>query len=468
MHIPRRKETVIHFVGIGGIGMSGIAEVFCNQGYQVTGSDIAASETTRKLSAMGIPIAFEQKPENIGKAQVVVVSSAIDPLNPEIQEAKKRRIPVIPRAEMLGELMRGKIGIAVAGSHGKTTTTSMLATVLFHAGYDPTAVIGGKVNALGGNAKLGRGPFVVAEADESDGSFLHLPATYGIITNIDNDHLDHYQNLQTIDQAFLAFVAKLPFYGLAALCAEDPGVNRCIDRFTKPFLTYGFSENCFLHAKEVACTGFGSHCQIYEQENSTQKPRHLGPLKLQVPGRHNILNALGVILMARKLELDFPTIAEGLAKFEGVKRRFEVRFENSHTQQLIIDDYAHHPTEIQATLEAARNAWPGRIIAIFQPHRYTRTLHCKNGFLRAFAKSDRVLITDIYTAGEKAIDGIDAESLAQAIQHHAPSHQTVLYSGNLASTRVIASQWFSPGDLIVCLGAGSITRLAEQLIPSEA
>ncbi len=459
-----KEDTLLHFVGIGGIGMSGIAEVFLNQGYQVTGSDRVESEITKRLGHLGVRIFVEHRIENVQGAHVVIVSSAIPQSNVEVQEAKNLRIPVIPRAEMLGELMRGKIGVAVAGSHGKTTTTSMLATVLTVAGLDPTLVIGGKVDSLGGNAKLGQGRYVVAEADESDGSFLHLPATFGVVTNIDNDHLDHFGTLQAVEEAFLSFVGKLPFYGMAVVCAEDPGVRRCLKRWTKPFITYGFSGEWNLSADEVQCQGLNSQFKVYHREGASSKKHFLGNVILGVPGKHNVLNSLAAIAISMQLDIPFEDIVKGLREFKGVKRRFDIRWQDFQRQRAIVDDYGHHPTEIAATLDAARNFWPGRIITVFQPHRYTRTLHCKDGFLSAFHRSDLVFVTDIYSAGEEPIVGVDSFSLVEDLKKVAHLQQNVIYSGNLEKTLNMVTEQFQDGDLVLCLGAGSITRLPDQLI----
>ncbi len=469
----KRQERLLHFVGIGGIGMSGIAEMFLNQGYQISGSDRAENETTLRLKRLGAVIHLGHHPQNlsfqlagvsgvgdgegVGLPQVVVVSSAIGGDNPEVLEAKRLRIPVIPRAEMLGELMRGKIGIAVAGSHGKTTTTSMIAAILLEAHLDPTLVIGGKVDALGGNAKLGKGLYVVAEADESDGSFLHLPATYGVVTNVDNDHLDHFLSLAAIEQAFIEFVGKLPFYGLAAVCGDDPGVKRCLSRFTKPFHTYGFSEECDTSARDLNLAPLSSRFTV------VHGGKRLGVVELQVLGKHNVLNALAALVIGQQLNLPWEVLVRGLANFSGVKRRFEICWQDTQTQRVLVDDYAHHPTEIVATLAAARQFWSGRIIAVFQPHRYTRTLFCHDGFLSAFSNCDVLLMTDVYAAGEEPIPGVSGEQLALDIAKVAHQGKRVLYSGDLAAThQLIAQQWQS-GDLVLCLGAGSITRLAEQL-----
>jgi UDP-N-acetylmuramate--alanine ligase len=456
----QKKKSHLHFVGIGGIGMSGIAEVFHNQGYSVSGSDMGESDTTLRLREIGIRVALGHHAENLGDASVVVISSAVKPTNPEVVEARRRRIPIIPRAEMLGELMRGKVGLAVAGTHGKTTTTSMLGCVLMEAGLDPTVVVGGKVDSLGGNAKHGAGKFVVAEADESDGSFLHLPATYGIITNIDNDHLDHFGTLEAIENLFVDFVAQLPFYGMAAVCGEDPGVLRCVSRFNKPFVTYGFKAECDFSADQIRLDGMGSEFTVHHRS----LPKEGKKFRVNVPGRHNVLNALAVVSLGHSIGISFDQIARGLAQFRGVKRRFEVRWKHPNGKKVIIDDYGHHPTEIAATLSAARLYWQGRIVAAFQPHRYTRTLHCMNGFLTAFKDADVVVITDIYPAGEDPIPGIDGQTLSKEISKNSTGKQEVLFGGDLTSTRDKVLKKVTDGDLILCLGAGSITKLPDQLI----
>jgi UDP-N-acetylmuramate--alanine ligase len=371
---------------------------------------------------------------------------------------------VIPRAEMLGELMRGKTGIAVAGTHGKTTTTSMLATILTVAGLDPTIVIGGKVDSLGGNAKLGQGQLVVAEADESDGSFLHLPATYAVVTNIDNDHLDHFASLAAIDDAFVEFVSKIPFYGSVAVCGEDAGVKRCLSRWSKPFVTYGLSPQWDVHAGAIRTAGLGSEFEVFAREGATERHEALGTFRLQVPGEHNALNSLGAIAVARQLGVPTEMIRRGLAEFHGVKRRFEIRWKDVARDQVIVDDYGHHPTEIAATLAAARTFWKGRIVTVFQPHRYSRTVHCRDGFLAAFRDTDVLLLTDIYAAGEDPIDGVSGESLASEIRRNARGTQTVHYVGDLAAARLKVLSDLQQGDLVLCLGAGSITRLPDELV----
>ena len=448
--------------------MSGIAEVFLNQGYRVSGSDLAESDSTHRLQSLGVRIHIGHHAENIAGAQVVIISSAVRSTNPEVVEAKRNRIPVIPRAEMLGELMRGKIGIAVAGTHGKTTTTSMLATVLTEAGLDPTLVIGGKVDSLGGNAKLGQGDLVVAEADESDGSFLHLPATYGIITNIDNDHLDHFGSLTAIEEVFAEFIGQLPFYGLAAVCAEDGGVRRCMSRWTKPIVTYGFDnqtpgEEWDFVARDVKSHGMGSRFTVWARQPQG-KLLELGAAEIHVPGRHNVLNAMASVAIAHKLGVEFEKIAAGLAAYWGVKRRFEIRWQAADGKRVIVEDYGHHPTEIAATLAAARSYWAHRVMTVFQPHRYSRTLHCRDGFLTAFRDADVVCITDIYSAGEDPIEGVTGEALARDLQKSALPGQEIIYVGGMEQAQQAIQSRFTDGDLVICMGAGSITRLPEKLM----
>ncbi len=459
-----QKGTHLHFVGIGGIGMSGIAEVFLNQGHLVSGSDLSDSEITRKLKTHGAKIIQGHHAENVHGAKVVVVSSAIRADNPEVMEAKRLRIPVIPRAEMLGELMRGKTGIAVAGSHGKTTTTSMLATVLTHAKLDPTLVIGGKVDSLGGNAKLGQGQWVVAEADESDGSFLHLPATYGVVTNIDNDHLDHFKSLDKVEEAFLGFVGKLPFYGLAAVCGEDPGVQRCLSRWTKPIRTYGLSSQWDVYADEIELKGLGSTFVVFARESGSTDPHQkLGTLEVNVPGRHNVLNALATWVIAESIGLTFAEVKKGIAEFRGVKRRFEVRWKDPVRNIVIVDDYGHHPTEITATLGSARSYWSGRVITVFQPHRFSRTLHCYDGFLKSLQLSDSVVLTDIYSAGEDPIEGVTAERLVKDLKELTRDQLPAVYAKDLDACVKAVMDQIQPGDMLLCMGAGTITRLPEKL-----
>lgn len=460
-----KEQTQVHFIGIGGIGMSGIAEVLLNQGYRVSGSDLAETELTRRIARLGGKISIGHRSGNVEDAHAVVVSSAIKNTNPEVIEARRLRIPVIPRAEMLGELMRGKIGVAVAGSHGKTTATSMLATILTGTGLDPTLVIGGKVDSLGGNAKLGHGRYVVVEADESDGSFLHLPATYAVITNIDDDHLDHFGNMTAIEKTFTDFVAKLPFYGVAAVCGEDAGVRRCLDRWNKPLLTYGFSPEWDFYASNLRSKGLTTLFEVFQRKGPLEgKHTRLGEIELRVPGDHNVLNALSVIAIVTHLEIPFEQIALALRTFQGVRRRFEIRWQDSGRRKAIIDDYGHHPTEIAATLKAVRSYWPGRVLTVFQPHRFSRTFHCRDGFLKAFHNTDVLLVSDVYAAGEDPISGADAPSLVAAIRKAMGDEKEIVYVGDLDTARDEALRRFSDGDLILLLGAGSVTRLADQII----
>jgi UDP-N-acetylmuramate--alanine ligase len=458
-----RTETHLHFVGIGGIGMSGIAEVLLNQGYVISGSDVAESENTKRLQYLGAKIFIGHQSENVQGSHAVVISSAIRLDNPEVVQAKKLRIPVIPRAEMLGELMRDKVGVAVAGSHGKTTTTSILATILTYAKLDPTLIIGGKVDSLGGNAKLGQGKLVIAEADESDGSFLHLPAIYSIITNIDNDHLDHFGSQEKIEAAFINFASKIPFHGNLVVCQDDSGVSRCLDRFTKPFRTYGLTPKSDCYASDITferdCTSFS----VYLKDENTNKHVKQGVVQISIPGVHNVLNALAAISMANLLQVSFETITQALVQFRGVKRRFETKFHDPVRNVKILDDYGHHPTEIMATLKAARNVWKGRIITIFQPHRYSRTQLCMEQFCKAFEQTDVLMLTDIYAAGEDPIKGLDSELLLKNISKNQNGNQKLMYVGDVGRAKDEIKKMVQANDLVICLGAGSITKLSDQL-----
>ncbi|NUM88333.1 MAG: UDP-N-acetylmuramate--L-alanine ligase, partial [Bdellovibrionales bacterium] len=380
----RNRKRKVHFIGIGGIGMSGIAEILISQGYMVTGSDLVESDTTRHLVDLGAKVSYGHAEGNLGDADVVVVSSAIDEKNPEIVAARRKNVPIIQRAEMLGELMKMKTGVAIAGTHGKTTTTSMVATIVNSAGLDPTIIIGGKVDALGGNAKHGRGDLLVAEADESDKSFLHLPATVAIVTNIDNDHLNNYGDMNAIKDAFVEFVNQIPFYGRSILCRDDDNVRAILPRVKKPMITYGFSPQADLQARNPRAEGFRSIYEVWLGE------RQLGEIRVNVPGKHNVLNSLAATAVGLELGLAFDQIARGLAQFQGVKRRFDTKGEKGGV--LVVDDYGHHPTEIAATMRAARDAWPGRrLVVAFQPHRYTRTRDLLDDFAEVLATADALL-----------------------------------------------------------------------------
>lgn len=456
------KQARLYFIGIGGIGMSGIAAVLHNQGYTVSGSDLNDSENVKRLREMGISVHIGHDPKQIADKDVIVTSSAVKANNPEVMEAKRLRIPVIPRAEMLAEILRGKTGITVAGTHGKTTTTTLLATVLTEAALDPTVVIGGIVDSLGGNSKVGQSEYVVVEADESDGSFLHLPALYTIVTNIDDDHLDHFGNLATLKNTFVDFVGKLPFYGLALVCGEDSGVQSCLEKFTKPFLTYGFSKEWDVVASDIRENPNGFQFQVLYRGLGRKTHESLGSIVLHKPGRHNVLNALAVVGLTFSLGIPFETIARAMESFKGIRRRFEICWVSEDRNQMIVDDYGHHPTEIEATLQAARQLWKGRILVVFQPHRYSRTQQCFEGFTKCFKNADHLLVTDIYPGGEDPIQGVHSQRLVEVIQQEVGANK-VEYVSTLDLVQKRLQQIFSSGDLIVCMGAGSITRLPKEL-----
>ena len=448
-----KKIRRIHFVGIGGIGMSGIAEVLHNLGYVVSGSDSRESETTRRLAALGVRVAIGHRPENVGEADVVVRSSAVAPENAELAAARQRLVPVIQRAEMLAELMRMKYGVAVAGTHGKTTTTSMVATVLARGGLDPTMVIGGRLNALGSNAKLGRGDFLVAEADESDGSFLKLSPTIAVVTTIDAEHLDYYRDLHHIRETFLEFINKVPFYGLAVLCLDQENIQGLLPRVEKRFVTYGLRTQADLLAQDVTLAGMSSEFQVI------WKRTPLGRLRLNVPGLHNIYNAMAATAVGLDLELDFSTIREGLLEFTGVDRRFQVRGEAGGV--LVVDDYAHHPVEIQATLNAAKAGFNRNLIAVFQPHRYTRTQALLQEFFTAFYQADRLFVTEIYPAGKSPMPGVSGRQIAEGVAGHGHRNVTYLPAKEELADAVLGV--VRPGDMVITLGAGDIWRVAEEV-----
>jgi UDP-N-acetylmuramate--alanine ligase len=444
----------IHFVGIGGIGMSGIAEVLLNLGLTVSGSDLSDSETTRRLASLGGKIAKGHRAENLEQADVVVISSAIKADNPEVTEARSRSIPVIPRAEMLAELMRLKYGVAVAGSHGKTSTTSLVATVLDRAGVDPTVVIGGKVNSLGSSARLGKGDMLVAEADESDGSFLKLSPTLAVVTNIDPEHMDHYGSMDVLKETFLDFVNKVPFYGLAVLCLDCPNIQSLMPRVEKRTVTYGTSSQADYQLKDVRCDGEVTHF------TPVRRGEVLAPITLRMIGRHNVLNALAAVAVADELEVPYQVTREALNEFGGVQRRFTVR--GVEGDVTVVDDYGHHPTEIKATLNGAREAFDRRLVAVFQPHRYSRTELLFDQFATAFYDADLVLVTDIYAAGEAARPGVNSESLVAAMRQH--GHRDVTYRPTKELLLDQLHQRVQPGDLVVTLGAGDIWKVGEGLL----
>lgn len=444
----------IHFVGIGGIGMSGIAEVLLNLGYKVSGSDLRQSEITERLASLGGEIFYGHVRENVAGVDVVVISSAVKNDNPEVQEARENLIPVIPRAEMLAELMRMKYGIAIAGTHGKTTTTSMVATLLGFAGIDPTIVIGGRLNSLGSNARLGQGKFLVAEADESDGSFLKLTPTIAVVTNIDADHLDFYSGIEEIKDTFVEFINKVPFYGLTVLCIDNDNVADILPRVNKRFLTYGLSAQADIRACDIKLEGLStSFVAQYRGER-------LGEISFKMPGAHNVLNALAAIGVALELNVPFPVIQEGFRDFGGVGRRFQVKGEVNDI--MVVDDYGHHPTEIRATLAAASGGWDRRLVVVFQPHRYTRTKELYDEFVKAFHDADVLILTDIYPAGEEPIEGVTAEALARSVRQHGQKDVTHIADREELVGHLQAI--LKPGDILLTLGAGNIWQTGELLL----
>src|SRR5262245_6687596 len=450
-----KRYRHIHFIGIGGIGMSGIAEILLNLGYAVTGSDQRRNDATERLERLGVKLFIGHAPTHVEGAHVVVYSSAVSRDNVEVREARLQGIPVIARAEMLAELMRLKYGIAVAGTHGKTTTTSMVGAVLAEGHYDPTIVVGGRVTSLGANVRLGQGDYLVAEADESDGSFLKLQPTIAVVTTIDAEHLDHYGTLEAIRDAFAAFINKVPFYGAAVLCFDQPNIRMLIPRIEKRIVTYGLESGADLVARHVRMSGMTAGFEVF------QRGTRVGACTLQIPGRHNVLNALAAIAVGFDLEIPFATIARALAGFAGVQRRFQVR--GTAGGVTVVDDYGHHPAEIRATLAAAKAGFDCRIVTVFQPHRYTRTQHLRQEFLTAFDEADVLVVMDIYAAGEAPIPGVSASDLAEGIRAH--GHRNVTYLGS-DRTRVAAHvcEISRPGDLVLTLGAGDVSQLGPDIL----
>ncbi|MEO9157336.1 MAG: UDP-N-acetylmuramate--L-alanine ligase [Kofleriaceae bacterium] len=452
----RKSDTHIHFVGIGGMGMCGIAEVLANMGYRVSGSDMNDTEITRHLANIGCTIKQGHRADHLDAADVVVVSSAIKGYNPEVEAARARQIPVIPRAEMLGELMRMKYGIAVAGAHGKTTSTTMMHTVLMAAGLDPTAVIGGRVNSLGlANARWGKSDYLVAEADESDGSFLTLTPTLAIVTNVDAEHLDHYGTFDHVKKAFTDFCNRVPFYGMSALCGDNAGVHAILPNLTKRFVTFGIASQATYRARNLRPDGLTTRFVAW------RKADELGEVVLPMPGEHNVLNALGVLAIADFLQIPFETYVKALAQFEGVARRFTVRGEVGGIT--VVDDFGHHPAEVRATLAGAKSSFGGRrIVAAFQPHRFTRTRDQWQEFPRAFHDADKVVICDIFAAGEPPIDGISSEQLVKLAKQ--AGHPDITYIARREELAAWLDQQAKSGDLVITLGAGNIQLACNDLI----
>jgi UDP-N-acetylmuramate--alanine ligase len=453
-----RHVKRIHFIGIGGIGMSGIAEVLCNLGFIVTGSDARKSKNTDRLETLfGVGIAEGHKAENVGAAQVVVYSSAVKEDNPEVVEAKGRGIPVIPRAEMLAELMTLKpYAVAVSGTHGKTSTTSMIATILGHAGVDPTTVVGGVVDTLGSNARLGQSDWFVTEADESDRSFLMLYPTIAVVTNIDKEHMESYKGMDDVVQCFTDFVNKVPFYGAAIICLDDPNVQLIIPKIKRRRVTYGLSAQADISAHDIRFNDtFGSTFSVRKGSET------LGEMTLPVPGKHNVYNALAATAVALELEVPFAKVVEAFAGFKNANRRFQ--FKGEANGIMVVDDYGHHPTEVVATLSAAKNSSGGkRTVVVFQPHRYTRTRDLMDEFVTSFNNADVLFVLDIYAASESPIEGITAETLTDNIRKF--GHKNANYIGAIETAADKVVSILQPGDLVITLGAGSITGLSDEIL----
>ncbi len=453
----------VHFVGIGGIGMSGIAEVLHNLGYSVQGSDLSDNANVRRLRALGIPITVGHKESNLGNAQVVVTSTAVKPDNVEVIAAHKRLLPVVRRAEMLGELMRLKWSVAVGGTHGKTTTASLIAALLDAAGMDPTVINGGIINAWGSNARLGEGEWMVVEADESDGTFLKLPATIAVVTNIDAEHLDHYGTFDALREAFDGFVANVPFYGFAALCIDHPEVQAMISRVSdRKIVTYGFSSQADVRGDALTLGRDGTRFDAVFTDRMTGQSRVFEGLTLPMPGAHNVQNALAVVAIAKEMGIAEEVLRRALAGFSGVKRRFTKTGEVNGVT--VIDDYGHHPVEIAAVLAAARSSTGGRVIAVVQPHRYTRVNNLFEEFCTCFNDADVVLVADVYSAGEEPIEGINRDALVAGLRSH--GHHAVMPLMKPEELAGMVDDLTRPGDMVVCLGAGSITTWANAL-PEE-
>ena len=449
------QYRIIHFVGIGGIGMSGIAEVLHNLGYEVTGSDIRESGTTIRLRSLGMKISIGHDEKNIDNAHVVVISSAVSPTNLEVIAARNRAVPVIPRAEMLAELGRLKYGILVAGAHGKTTTTSLVATLLGEGGLDPTVVIGGKLKAIGSNARLGQGEFLVAEADESDGSFLKLSPTIAVITNIDREHMDYFKDIETLKGAFLSFINKVPFYGVAIVCKENEHTRTIIPQIQRRVLTYGLSHDSDMYAKNIRYEGARMSFEAVFKGDS------LGMFSVPVPGIHNVLNSLAAILTAMELQVPLEKIRDGLGSFSGIQRRFELRGEAKGVR--VYDDYGHHPVEIRAVLKAARECFSdSRIVIIFQPHRFSRTRDLMDDFALSFGSADRLYLMDIYAASEVPIEGIDSQALLMRMRD-VGSVKADHISDRKELVKTVLSD-LRPGDVLITLGAGDVYKTGEEIL----
>ncbi len=444
----------IHFVGIGGIGMSGLAEILLNQGFKITGSDLNESEVTERLRSLGVEIVIGHKAENVHDADALVYSSAVNLENPEVQEALHRKIPVIKRAELLAETMRMKYGIGIAGTHGKTTTTSMVGLVLTEGGVDPTIIVGGKLSGLGGtNARLGNGEYIVVEADEFDRTFLKLTPTIAAITTLEKEHLDIYKDLDDLKGAFIEFANKVPFYGFITLCLDEPALQEIIPMINKKIITYGLNPQADVRAHDL------KHSEYYSTFSVNYFGEELGEITLQIPGTHNVKNALVAVVIGKELGLDFATIKKALEKFSGVYRRFETKYSNGI---LVIDDYAHHPTEINASLTAIRNGWKRRLVAVFQPHLYSRTRDFYKEFGRAFLNSDVFVCTDVYPARELPIEGVSGKLVADAAKNF--GHKNVIYVEDKNQLPEVLSDLVQEDDIVITMGAGDVWKYGEKFI----
>ncbi len=454
-----RKIQHIHLVGIGGSGMSGIAEVLLTLGYKVTGSDTGYSDSIRRLEGMGGTVHIGHQESHIEGAQVVVMSSAIASANPEIRAARAKVIPVIPRAEMLAELMRLKFGIAIAGAHGKTTTTSMVASILAEAGLDPTFVVGGKVNAMGTHARLGRSDLLIAEADESDGSFLRLSPSVVVVTNMDREHLEHYGSMEKLEEAFLEFINKVPFYGAAILSADDHWIRGLLPRVVKRFQTFGLSDFAGSLTPDLFATDIESKA-LGVEFRAHYRGQKIGPFRIRIPGVHNVSNALAAICVALELDVPVDQIRSGLASFSGVERRFQIRGEKNGI--VVVDDYGHHPTEVRATLAAARATWSRRVVVVFQPHRYSRTKDLLEDFSRAFEQADLVYVLDIYAAGEEPIPGVTGQTLVEKIRES--GHPAVHWVKRDSGLNSRLQDELREGDVLLTLGAGDVWKIGKEFL----
>ena len=452
------KTKRIHFVGIGGAGMSGIAEVLINQGYEVSGSDTNSTPVTSHLEQIGAKIFFKHKSENIKGAQVVVMSSAIGLDNPEITLAKEIMTPVIPRAEMLAELMRMKYGIAIAGTHGKTTTTSLVSTVLAGGELDPTVIIGGRLKNTGSHAKLGQSKFLVAEADESDGSFLRLSPSIAVVTTLDEEHMEFYQTLENMKDTFLKFINKIPFYGSAILCLDDPNIQSLIPSIEKRYITYGLSSQADYTARNISIDGLKTYFNVFHFGED------LGRIRSGALGQHNVLNTLAAVAVGMELDLDFKTIANSLLQFEGGQRRFEIV--NQSNELILVDDYGHHPVEIRASLKTAKEVWPAsRLVVLFQPHRYSRTKFLMKDFWSAFNDADHLLVIDIFSAGESPLDNVHASNIVDGVREC--GHKNAKYIKNLNKLNEELEFLIRPGDILITLGAGDVWKLGRDFLTTR-